>query len=109
METPSSDFHVEYPLFIRHWSPLSENYAGADCLVTAIQKGWRVTGDIYNEEFWHAGTRLTCVFHFTLKRGDETVVMPVISNPFARRLIFQNRITLRPIEERAQQTIKSQA
>jgi hypothetical protein len=66
-------------------------------------------GDIYREEFWHAGTRLTSVFHVTLKRGDETMVMPVISNPYARRLIYQNRITVRPIEERAQKIARSEA
>lgn len=109
MDTPVSDFHVEYPLIIRHWSPLSEKFAGGDCLITAISRGWQVVGDIYREEFWHAGTRLTTVFHFTLQRGDETMNMPIISNPHVRRIIYMNRVKVRPIEERAQKPTRSEA
>ena len=107
METPISDFHVEYPAILRHWSPVSEKYAGADCLVTAVQRGWRVVGEIYREDFWLAGTRLTSVFHVSLERGDESMTMPVISNPYARRLISQNHMTVRPIAERVQSPDRS--
>lgn len=109
METKSTDFHVDYPDIVRHWSPMSERFAGVDCLITAIRSGWRVEGEIYNENFWHAGTRLTGVYHITLRRGSETMTMPVISNPYARRLIYLNNITLRPIEERVAKTNRSEA
>jgi hypothetical protein len=108
MDTQVTDFHVEYPSIMRHWSPVSEKYAGADCLVTAVQNGWRVMGDIYREDFWHAGTRLTTVLHITLRRGNESMIMPVISNPYARRLIFQNNITPRPIQERTRKIGQSE-
>ena len=109
METPSTDFHVDYPDIVRHWSPISEKYAGADCLVTAVRDGWRVVGEVYVENFWHAGTRLTSVYHVKLVRENETLLMPVISNPYARRLIYMNRIDLRPIEERSRKANKSEA
>lgn len=109
METSSTDFHVDYPDIVRHWSPLSEKYAGADCLITAVRNGWRVIGEVYVENFWHAGTRLTSIFHVKLVRGDETILMPVISNPYARRLIKMNKITLRPLEERDRKASKSEA
>jgi hypothetical protein len=109
MELKSTDFHVDYPDIVRHWSAISEKFAGADCFITALRDGWRVVGDIYHENFWHAGTRLTGVFHVTLKRGDETMLMPVISNPYARRLMYMNRVTVRPIEERVRNASRSQA
>lgn len=109
MEITSTDFHVDYPDIVHHWSPVSEKYAGADCLVTAVRNGWRVIGEVYVENFWHAGTRLTSVFHVKMVRGDTTMVMPVISNPYAHRLIHMNRVTLQPIEERDRKMSKSEA
>jgi hypothetical protein len=109
MELKSTDFHVDYPDINRHWSPISEKYAGADSFVTALRNGWRIVGDIYFEKFWHAGTRLTGVFHITLQRGDETMLMPVLSNPYSRRLMYMNRVTVHPIEERSRNTNKSEA
>lgn len=110
METPSSDFHVDYPDIVRHWSPLSEKYAGADCLITAVRHGWKVmTEEVYVENFWHAGTRLTSIYHMTLRRGDELMMMPVMSNPYARRLIYTNKIKLRSLEERTLKTSRSEA
>jgi hypothetical protein len=109
MEISSTDFHVDYPDIVRHWSPISEKYAGADCLVTAVRNGWRVVGEVYVENFWHAGTRLTSVYHLKLVSGDETMLMPVISNPYARRLIDMNRITLHPMEERNRRATTSEA
>lgn len=108
MDTPVTDFHAEYPVIVRYWSPVSEKYAGADCLVTALQNGWRVIGDIYREDFWHAGTRLTSVFHVMLRRDNDSMVMPIISNPYIRRLIFQNNITPSPIEERTDRISQSE-
>ena len=109
MELKSTDFHVDYPDIVRHWSPISEKFAGADGFITALRNGWQVVGDIYHETFWHAGTRLTGVFHITLKRGDEVMEMPVISNPYARRLMYINQVTTRPIEERIRNSSKSEA
>lgn len=109
MELKSTDLHVDYPDILRHWSPVSEKYAGADCLVTALRNGWRVVGEIYHEETWLAGMRLTGVYHITLKRGDEMMEMPVLSNPYARRLIYQNRITTIPLQERSSNARKSRA
>lgn len=97
----TSNFHVEYPDMHRHWDPLSERYAGADCLLTRLQQGWGVTDTIWAEQYWHAGTRPVMVLHFHLTRSNQTFDMPVISNPYVRRLIYHHDWEVRPLEERA--------
>lgn len=94
------NYHVSYPDVYRYWSSNCTGYAGADCLVTALRKGWKANEICYAEDHWLAGMRLVVVFHFELRRGNETMYMPVISNPFVRRLIFQERFEVRPISER---------
>mgnify|MGYP005838803485 CR=1 FL=1 len=96
----ASNFHVSYPDVYRHWSANCEEYAGGDCLLTALREGWQIPETIYSENFWHSGARLVIVFHFDLTRGDETMAMPVLSNPFVRRLIRQESLTVKPLDER---------
>lgn len=95
-----SDAHLDYLQIQRHWHAGSEKYAGADALVTAIHKGWQPERAVYSEEYWHAGSRLVEVFHFELTRGDEKLTMPVISNPYLRRMLKIMKPTIHPIEER---------
>jgi hypothetical protein len=89
-----------YMRTIRHWHPLSEKWAGADCLLTAIDNGWKVDPTVYCQEFWHAGSRLVTIYYFELTRDGETMEMPVITNPYARRLLRLLTTNLRPLEER---------
>ena len=89
-----------YMRTIRHWHPGSEEWAGADCLLTAIDNGWEVDPTVYIQESWHAGSRLVTIFHFELKKGDETLEMPVITNPYARRLMRRLTTQQKPLEER---------
>lgn len=105
----SSDFHVDYSDVHRHWHPASEKFAGADAFLTAIQDGWRLVGSVYSEEIWHGGSRLVVLFHATLERGDETMDMPVFSNPWIRRQLGRNRLDIRPLAERAQQRNRASA
>ncbi|MFQ3567247.1 MAG: hypothetical protein SNJ59_09620 [Aggregatilineales bacterium] len=99
MNNISGNFHVDYPDIVRHWSPKSEKYAGVDCLITALRRGWKLEGDIYQRDFWHAGTRQVVVFYVPLVRGDERMVMPLISNPYAQRLLYTNKIVPKPYSE----------
>jgi hypothetical protein len=99
-EIKSTDFHVEYSAVHRHWHPSSEVYAGADALITALQNGWTLMEPVFEEEFFHAGTRRVTVYHATLVRGEESRIMPVITNPFIRRGMRTRALEVRPLSER---------
>jgi hypothetical protein len=71
----------------RHWSPLSEKYTGGDALLTAMDRGWRVQSRIQCQEHWHGDSRRICIYSVELNRGDETLNMAIIDNPFVTRLI----------------------
>lgn len=83
----------------RHWHPGSEKYGGGDSLATAVYMGWKTREIVYREEHWRAG-RCSMTYHFTLERDDETMVMPVISNPYVRRFISEAPVQVVPIAER---------
>ena len=89
-----------YMRTIRHWHGSSERWAGADCLLTAIDNGWKPSNNVYYQEFWLAGSRLVTIYHFELSRNGETIEMPVITNPYARRLLKVMPVNLQPFEER---------
>ncbi|MBW4436494.1 MAG: hypothetical protein KME04_05135 [Pleurocapsa minor GSE-CHR-MK-17-07R] len=97
MAIKSADFHVDYSDIHRHWDPHSEHFAGGDALITAIQQGWQLIEPVYKEDFWAAGTRVV-VYHSILERGDETMVMPVLTNPFIRRGLKTRTLEVEPYE-----------
>jgi hypothetical protein len=90
LQPDSKNFHVQYPDVNRHWSPNSEDYAGGDCLLTAINRGWEIGNEVVKEEHWHAGVRMVAVYRFRLRRGDQEIVMPVIENPYVTRLLYMS-------------------
>ena len=97
------NYHVTYPDVYRHWSPHCERYAGGDSLVTMLMDGWTFTGDtVYFEEYWHAGTRPVTVFHFELVNGDELISMPVITNPYVRRVIRMHHLKTKSVSEKTE-------
>lgn len=111
MEIRSSDFHVDYSNVYRHWDPRSEAYAGGDALVTMLQAGWHVNDPIYEQPFWYCGNRQVHVLHCVLTRGDEQIVMAVISNPFVVRAMRDRRLKIEPYENlarRLRQTLHGQ-
>ncbi|MDX2162929.1 MAG: hypothetical protein SF162_16555 [bacterium] len=102
-----NNYHVTYPDVYRHWSASCEQYAGGDCLVTMLMRGWTFTENIvYVQEFWHAGTRPVTVFHFELGLRDARMTMPVITNPYVRRVIRMHRLEQRPLSEKAPKRAK---
>lgn len=100
MLQPCINWHTTYPVFSRHWHGGSEKFAGGDALLTALDDNWEVAEVCYQEEFWHAGTRLVTVYHFELVREDERVDMPVITTPYVRRIIQEQKFKVKPIAER---------
>lgn len=96
-----ANFHVEYIDVTQHWNAASAQYAGGDCLVTAIYRGWQINPVIYQETKWYAGNRQVSIYHIELTRGDERMVMPIIHNPWIQRQLRQMPyLRIYPIEER---------
>lgn len=93
-----SNWHYAYMDLIRHWHPESEPYTGGDALFTALENGWDMSDEVKYEEHWHSGARAVLVYYFELKRGDETVVMPVLRNPYVNRIVREMPAKLVPVE-----------
>lgn len=88
--------HEYYTDIDRHWCPKTESYTGADSLLTAQRNGWKLVGLAYREDIIFGGGRHTTLYHFELARADETVYMPVISNPFVVRMLQTRQIDVLP-------------
>lgn len=94
LDSNAANWHYSYWRLVRHWHAESEPFAGGDCLLTALNKGWEMGERVTADEHWHAGTRCVMVYHFELMRGGEKMTMPVITNPFVERLIAENRLAV---------------
>jgi hypothetical protein len=92
-----SNYHTQYnDLTSQHWSSKSEHFAGGDNLITAIEWDWGIEKCALVTH-WFAGMRGVRVYEFTLVKGDERIVMPVLNNPYVERFIIDHDIDL--IEE----------
>lgn len=81
--------HEHYTSTDRHYCPKTETYTGADSLLTAQRNGWHLVGVAYRETIIFGGGRHTCIYHFELHRLGETLMMPIVENPYVGRLIEQ--------------------
>src|SRR5664279_4292381 len=95
----SLNLHSQYPAFFRHWCDTSEQFAGGDALLTALQNHWIASDTCYEEQYWHAGTRLVTIYHFDLRNGDESLHMPVIANPYVRRVVREENFKVVPLDQ----------
>lgn len=86
------NFHVQYlDVTSQYWSPQSAQFAGGDHLLTALTNGWDIVS--YEEkQHWYAGSRCVTVYHFTLARNNEQMLMPVINNPYIERFLQQSEL-----------------
>ena len=80
--------------FYRHWHSHSEEFAGGDSLATALVTGWEIADTVAMDIFWCAGSRQVPVYYFRLKRDDDTVLMPVLGNPFVARLLLERHLVV---------------
>ena len=87
-------FYTDRPC---HWSPQSQRYAGGDALLTFLDEGWIIQGDIGYEEDWHGAARHTLLYTFTLVRRNQRVTMCVIGNPLVERVLSELPIRLVPM------------
>ena len=91
------DFHADYMQVTQHWCEKSEDYAGADALMTALSDGWEAQPLVEYEDRQFGETRTVRLYHIHLTRdGDEDIVMPVLHNPYINRLIKNRNMRLIP-------------
>lgn len=83
----TTNHHADYLDVTQHWSPTSEKYAGGDGLVTMLDRGWSLTGEAVVEEKRYAELRSNTIYHLTLVRDGEQIVMPVVHNPYVNKLL----------------------
>lgn len=100
MMSESKNYHADYPDIKRYWSDTSQRYAGGDHLLTALQRGWVMGDVVYEQRVWHGGSRLVIIYHIDLTRESETMIMPVVTTPFIRRMIRRMGCKIMPLEER---------
>ncbi len=107
MAQDANNYHVTYPDVYRYWSAGCERFAGGDALVTMLMAGWTFTSDtVYYDEYWHAGTRPVTVFRFEMIKNGEVMHMPVITNPYVRRVIRMHQLKAR-LAEKGSQRVKA--
>ena len=93
--------HEKYTERDQYWSPESEDYAAASQLITALRDGWILAlPRVSARQVWHSGSRPTTIYDFTLVRGSQLIIMPVLGNPYIERYIVSHGI--RVIYEAAQ-------
>ncbi|MBZ0293119.1 MAG: hypothetical protein K8L99_11195 [Anaerolineae bacterium] len=84
----------------RHWSPVSEQYAGGDALYSFLMTGWEIaTNVVFYEEIWLNGVRRICICHIELKKDDQIIEMPVLENPYVHKMLVTLRIQQLPVDK----------
>jgi hypothetical protein len=84
-----SHFYLNSIQLPRHWCPLSQPYAGVDALLSYLDEGWQIRGEIGCDEHWFGESRRILVYRFILNRQDSCVTMHVLWNPVLERLLSQ--------------------
>ncbi len=84
-----SEFYPNHLNLSRHWCPLSQRYTGVDALLSRLDNGWKIWGDIDFDEYWFGESRHTLIYHFMLIKQDNRVTMHVLHNPVLDRLLTQ--------------------
>ncbi len=83
-------FREFYPNHIdvsRHWCPRSQSYAGVDALLSYLESGWKIQGDISTDHHQFGEARRVTVYYFILTKMDKRITMPVLHNPVLDRLL----------------------
>jgi len=96
-----SNYHIEYMDVTQHWCEKSEEYAGADALITALTDGWKMDNRIEYKTIYFAGSRPQYVYYIKLQRDDEHLTMPVLYSPYLNRMINSERYELIKLTDKA--------
>ena len=85
--------HEKFVEAAQYWCPESEKYAAASHLISALRNGWSLAlPRARARQIWNSGSRSRTLYDFTLVRGSQLMIMPVLSNPFIERFLAQNDI-----------------
>ncbi len=85
--------HDKFTESIQYWCPDSETYAAASQLLSALRDDWLLAlPRVRARQVWNSGSRARTLYEFTLVRGSQLMIMPVLSNPFIERYLIQNDI-----------------
>jgi hypothetical protein len=97
--TAVSNYHAQYvDVTTQHYDPRSERFAGGDQLLTALANRWEVERCVLLR-YAFAGRRYSKVYEFTLRRADDVMIMPVIDNPYIKRIVDAYEIELLEAEQ----------
>lgn len=88
----------EYMDVYRHWHAGSEQYTGADSLVTILLDGG-IIKKIFFREHWLHGIRKVIVYYVELHYAGNTVVMAVVANPYLERLLMRFSLPILPLRD----------
>ncbi len=87
--------HEKFTESDQYWSPDSEAYAAASQLISLMRDGWSLAlPRVSARQIWHSGSRPRTVYDFTLMRGSQLMIMPVLSNPYIERYLIQHDIRI---------------
>ncbi len=88
----------------RHWCPDSEPYASADVLLQYLRMGWVLDKLVAVETVYHTAHRHSNVYYFTLYHDNQTIEMPVLSNPVVLDLLKRDKLTTLRINVACEET-----
>lgn len=96
MELNQRNFtHEKYTESDQYWCPQSEEYAAASQLISALRAGWSLSlPRVLARQIWNSGSRPRTVYEFTLMRGSQLMIMPVLTNPFVERYLVRHDIRI---------------
>ncbi|HLV34476.1 MAG TPA: hypothetical protein VKY59_05155 [Spirillospora sp.] len=80
-----------------HWSPCSQEFAGAHNLLWALDNGWQLDPEVIRVTYPCRTTQSVSVYRFTLRQNHNTLVMPVIDTPHLLRLIAEHGLQVVPV------------
>lgn len=98
--------HTKYTEIDRHFCAKSEQYTGADSLITAQRNGWQIINTVYEKKVEMRGGRYTSLYYFKLMRNGDKLIMPIVSSPFIERMLQRTKIVLLPLERHTYQDIE---
>ena len=85
--------HEQFTEQDQYWSPECEEYAAASQLITVMRSGWVLAlPRVSARQVWNSGSRPRTIYDFTLMRGAQLMIMPVLTNPYIERFIVQQGI-----------------
>ena len=85
--------HEKFTEHDQYWCPDSEAFAAASQLITAMREGWILAlPRVGVRQIWNSGSRPRTVYDFTLMRGSQLMIMPVLTNPWVERYLIEHNI-----------------